>query len=128
MSGVLRTIACAAVVGGLLAPATASAAPTPAPYGTNDAGGFLNILPPGQGESVNAGEIGDFLATGARPPHNSDQLQMYANLVYATPGLKASQLTDYYKDATFGVKPEDVERTYSPRDDVTIVRDKFGSN
>ncbi len=114
------------VLAALALPAAASAAPTPAPYGTDDAGGFLNILPPGQGQSVNAAEIGSFLSTGARPPHDSDQLQMYEDLVYATPGLKASQLTDYYKDATFGVKPEDVERTYSPRDDVTIVRDKFG--
>ena len=32
----------------------------------------------------------------------------------------------YFKDATFGVKPEDVERTYSPRDDVTVVRDTAG--
>ncbi len=60
------------------------------------------------------------------PAHNSDQLQMYEDLVYATPGLTEAQLTDYFKDATFGVKPEDVERVYSPRDDVTIVRDRFG--
>jgi acyl-homoserine lactone acylase PvdQ len=123
MRGVVGTIA---AIAALALPAAAHAAPTPAPYGTDDAGGFLNILPPGQGQSVNAAEIAAFLSTGARPPHDSDQLQMYEDLVYATPGLKASQLTDYYKDATFGVKPEDVERTYSPRDDVTIVRDKFG--
>ena len=53
---------------------------------------------------------------------------MYDDLVYATPGLKAARrATKYFKDATFGVKPDDVERTYTPRDDVTIVRDKgFG--
>jgi acyl-homoserine lactone acylase PvdQ len=123
MRRVVGTIACAAA---LALPAAAAAAPTPGAYGADDAGGFLNILPPGQGQTVNAAEIANFLATGARPPHDSDQLQMYEDLVYATPGLKKSQLTDYYKDATFGVKPEDVERTYSPRDDVTIVRDKFG--
>ena len=33
----------------------------------------------------------------------------------------------YFKDSTFGVKPDQIERIYSPRDDVTIVRDKaFG--
>ena len=52
---------------------------------------------------------------------------MYDDLVYATPGLKQEDLPKYFKDASFGVKPEDVERTYSPRGDVTIVRDKgFG--
>ena len=48
---------------------------------------------------------------------------MYEDLVYATPGLTDSTLDDYFKDASFGVKPGDVERTYSPRGDVTIVRD-----
>src|SRR5688572_6998035 len=108
------------------APAAAYAAPTPGAYGLDDEGGFLNILPPGQGQSVNVAEIGAFLATGARPPHDADQLQMYEDLVYATPGLKGSQLDDFYKDATFGVEPQNVERTYSPREDVTIVRDQFG--
>jgi acyl-homoserine lactone acylase PvdQ len=120
-------LVCAAVVAAALAlPCLASAAPTPGPYGADDAGGFLNILPPGQGQSVNAAQIGAFLAGGTRPPHDSDQLQMYEDLVYATPGLKASQLTNFYKDATFGVETANVERTYSPRADVTIVRDQFG--
>jgi len=101
-------------------------APAPGAHGENDAGGFLNILPPGQGQSVNAAEIGDFLSSGARPPHDSDQLEMYEDLVYATPGLEEAELTDFYKDATFGVAPGKVERTYSPREDVTIVRDEFG--
>jgi hypothetical protein len=122
-----RVAALIALFAALGVPATASAkAPTPGAYGDDDAGGFLNILPPGQGQSVNAGEIGAFLSTGARPPHDSDQLQMYEDLVYATPGLKRAELRDYYKDATFGVEPGNVERTYSPRADVTIVRDQFG--
>ncbi|TMK75106.1 MAG: penicillin acylase family protein, partial [Actinobacteria bacterium] len=41
-------------------------------------------------------------------------------------GLQASQIPNYYKDASFGVKAANVERTYSPRGDVTIQRDKFG--
>src|SRR5205814_6037241 len=42
-------------------------------------------------------------------------------------GLQPQDLSKYYKDASFGVKPGDVGRTYSPRSDVTIVRDKsFG--
>jgi hypothetical protein len=70
----LVALACA------LAAAPATAAPTPDPYGTNDAGGFHNILPAGQGQSVNAVEIAAFLATGARPPHDQDQLAMYREL------------------------------------------------
>jgi hypothetical protein len=54
---------------------------------------------------------------------------MYRDLVYGSPGVTADTLSRYYKDSSFGVKPGDVERTYSPggRDDVTVVRDKsFG--
>jgi acyl-homoserine lactone acylase PvdQ len=108
-------------------PASALAAPTPSPYGTDDAGGFRNILPPGTNGSDNAVQLAQFLGTGARPEHNQDQLKMYENLVHAVPGLTAAQLPNFFKDATFGVKAGDAERTYSPRSDVTIVRDKgFG--
>ena len=53
---------------------------------------------------------------------------MYGNLVYATPGLSAADIPNYFKDATFGVQPDEAERTYSPpARDVTIVRDEnFG--
>jgi hypothetical protein len=40
---------------------------------------------------------------------------MYNDLVYATPGLQASQIDDYFKDASFGVKQGDVERSYTPQ-------------
>jgi acyl-homoserine lactone acylase PvdQ len=101
--------------------AGASAAPPPQPYGTNDAGGFRNVLPPGQNGHADAGQVIAFTLTGplfgrgneARPPHNDDQLGMYEDVVF--------------KDAGFGVRPDDVHRTYSPRSDVTIVRDRsFG--
>ena len=84
------------------------------------------MLPPAQGANANLGEIAQFEATGRKPPHSDDQLGMYSNLVYAVPGLKRSEISRYYKDATFGVKPGDVESSGSPRDDVTIVRDGFG--
>ncbi len=117
----------AALAIGAGAPGSAAAAPTPQPYGHNDAGGFRNVLPPGEGTTSNAAQIAAFEADNtAYPPHDQDQLGMYANLLYGYPHLKASRIGDYYKDATFGVKPADVERTYSPRDDVTIVRDQFG--
>ncbi len=129
MGGSRRLSAICVVVVALLAlgAATASAAPTPGAYRQNDYGGFRNILPPAQGANANLAQIGAFEANGTYPPHTSDQqLSMYTGLMYATPGLQASQIPSFYKDASFGVKPADVERTYSPRGDVTIVRDTYG--
>jgi hypothetical protein len=97
------------------------------PYATNDAGGFHDVLPPGADGLANGIQLAAFLTTGQRPPHSDDQLAMYRDLMYATPGLKPEDLGRFYKDSTFGVKPEDVETTVTPRADVTILRDKsFG--
>src|SRR5437867_4266908 len=105
----------------------AAAAPPPGDYGDHDSGGFRNIQPPAQGTNGNVAHVAAFLGTGAYPPHTSDkQLDMYSNLVYATPGLNRTKVPDYYKDATFGVRPGHAEGTESPRSDVTIVRDKLG--
>jgi acyl-homoserine lactone acylase PvdQ len=98
--------------------------PVPGAYRQHDGGGFRDILPPGTRGRYNAVELAAFLATGRTVPHCCDQLGMYRDLVYATPGLTAAQVPQYFKDASFGVKPGDAERTYSPRPDVTIVRDK----
>jgi acyl-homoserine lactone acylase PvdQ len=107
-------------------PGAASAAPTPQPYRTNDYGGFNAILPPGANGHANALQLASFLTTGARPPHNNDQYAPYRDLVYAPPGLTASQIPSYFHDASFGTSPGQVERTYSPRGDVTIQRDALG--
>ena len=48
-----------------------------------------------------------------QPPHQYDQNDMYADLVYATPGLQESQILDYFKDASFGVEPGNVT-DYTP--------------
>lgn len=128
MSGAWRSLVAASVAGLLVLPGAAAAAPPAGGYGESDAGGFMNILPPGQGQSVNAAEIAAFLGGGTRPPHDDDQLQMYDDLVQGAPGLTGpAQLGQHFKDATFGARPGEVDRTYSPRDDVTIVRDSgFG--
>ncbi len=111
----------------VLSAASASAAPTPGPYQQNDYRGFRNVLPPAQGKNANASEVAAFRANGTYPPHTSDvQLSMYRDLMYAAPGLTASQIPSYFKDASFGVRPGNVQRTYSPRADVTIQRDNFG--
>jgi acyl-homoserine lactone acylase PvdQ len=98
----------------------------PQPYGTNDSGGFRNILPPGENGLVNGSQATQFECCGTLPPHSNDQTAMYENLVYATPGLTAAQLPNYYKDATFGAQTPNIERTYSPRAGCTVTRDQFG--
>ncbi len=96
------------------------------PYQANDYGGFRNIYTPGERGFFNGAEYGAYALNGAKPAHVDDQLRMYEGLVWGTPGMQEKDIGKYFKDASFGVKPEDVERTYSPRGGVTIQRDKFG--
>lgn len=111
----------------LCGPAAAVAAPTPTPYEGTAQGRFFHIIPPGQAGVANAFQSAQFLLTGDQPPHFSDQRDLYTDLLYATPGIADGDIGRYFPDASFGVKPGDVARTYSPRDDVTIVRDaSFG--
>ena len=60
---------------GLLAPAASAA--TPAPYGTDDAGGFRNVLPPGENGLDNLQQLLAFRGSGAQPPHFADQQPLY---------------------------------------------------
>ncbi len=87
-----------------MAVALADRAQSPAPYGLNDAGGFLNVLPAGEQGVDNALQFARFEATGAIPQHFDDQLAMYENLEYAAPTLTNAQVPAYFKDATFGVQ------------------------
>lgn len=87
-----------------------------------DAGGFLNILPPGQDGVLNGVEAIQAQA-GTYPPYVRDQLDMYGALVYAAPGLTEARIFDFFKDASFGAKDTDILRTYSPTAGVTVVRD-----
>jgi acyl-homoserine lactone acylase PvdQ len=122
----LVALALAAPAGAQIAPVFGGG-PAPQPYGTNDYGGFRDVLPPGTNGFDNAVQLGQFELTHARPPHNDDQLGMYSNLVYAAPNLAAADIGRYYKDSTFGVPAGASASSESPRSDVTIVRDKgFG--
>src|SRR4051812_5724191 len=57
------------------APTSAAAAgPEPQPYGAHDAGGFRNVLPPGQGHNANLGDIAAFESNGTMPANSQDQL------------------------------------------------------
>jgi acyl-homoserine lactone acylase PvdQ len=105
----------------LLAPGAAAA--TPQPYGTNDAGGFRNVLPPGENGTASFAEILAFRGPGLLPPHFADQQPLYENLLYASPTLSEDQIPNYFKDATFGVPAGQVASTIEPRPGVTIQRD-----
>ena len=135
------TCVCALI---FLAPAAGALAnpPDPDDFRERDYGGgsVYNIVPPGQDGGINAAQAAAFELDGTRPPNQTDQQGMYGDLVYASPGLEQSQILDYFKDASFGVEPGNVERTYTPDcasvsqpspnsgecDDVTIVRDEYG--
>lgn len=92
--------------------------------GKGDFGGFRNVLPGGQGETVNAPEFAQFQAAGTPPATYTNQLALYTDLVQAAPALSAGDLDAYFKPETFGVPAEAVDTTESPRAGVTIIRDK----
>lgn len=138
----MRIRACIAATAGLaltagLLPAAAQAPPddddeAPGQYqGFGDPGGFHNIAPPGQDGSLNTLEVAQAQASGETPPHFDDQLDLYAGLIRddVTPGFAAEDLDVWFKDASFGLREDDVARTYQPggRDDVVVIRDQsFG--
>ena len=71
----------------------------------NDFGGFRNIVPPAQGADANLAQIGAFQANGSIPhtPATVDGVDVRG------PGLQASQIPNFYKDASFGAKPANVD-------------------
>jgi acyl-homoserine lactone acylase PvdQ len=121
LTGALLALSAPAAQAGLL-----TGGPAPGPYRQNDFGGFRNVLPPGENGFDNAVDLARFETTQTRPPHSDDQLPLYRDLLSAYPSLNDAGVDRFFKDASFGVKPGDVERTYSPRPDVTIVRDRYG--
>jgi hypothetical protein len=74
-----------AVVAALILAVPAAAHAAVDPYGTNDAGGFRNVLPPGEAGTDNALQLAAFTAGGQRPAHWADQQPLYENLLYASP-------------------------------------------
>jgi acyl-homoserine lactone acylase PvdQ len=117
MAALLATV----LIGGALAHGAGAA--VPAPYGKNDSGGFRNVLPPGENGLDNFAQLLAFRGPGLLPPHFADQQPLYENLLYASPDLTAAQVPAYFKDATFGVPPGQVEATIEPRPGVRIQRD-----
>ncbi len=121
MRAVAKTLVLVAMA--LAVPAGSGAAV--APYGKNDAGGFRNVLPPGEKGVGNAADLAAFTLDGTYPEHWVDQQPLYDGLLYAAaePSFGMADVRAHYKDATFGVRAGDVESEISPRPGVTIVRD-----
>ena len=65
-----------------------------------------------------------FKSSKTIPPHYADQQPLYENLLYGAPTLTDERIPNYFKDATFGVAPNEVESTIEPKPGVTIIRDK----
>jgi acyl-homoserine lactone acylase PvdQ len=131
----MRRTAPAAALAVLVLTATAAAAgapftgsvtagydPSPT-YRANDyADGLVrSILPPGENGLVNPTEALSYEATGARPSDENNQLAPYANLLYAPAALTDADLSRYYEDESFGVRPTDISRVEHPSTSVPVV-------
>ncbi|HYH57949.1 MAG TPA: penicillin acylase family protein [Thermoleophilaceae bacterium] len=116
------TYAAVAVASALLALPTAGGAQETAvePF---DFGGFRNVLPGGQGETVNATEFAAFQTGGDPPATFVNQLPLYNGLIGAAPTLTNADLDQYFKPAAFGVDGAMLES--EPRDGVAIYRDEW---
>ncbi|MFI5495897.1 penicillin acylase family protein [Actinoplanes sp. NPDC051859] len=106
-------------------PATSAPAEAAAPVLNTDycLGECSDILPPGQNGDADLVQILAHQTVGYMPPHSSDQLGRYADLVHHT-GLSNEQISNFFNDGSFGVAAGDVDKSYQPRADVTVVRDK----
>ncbi|MFJ1823850.1 penicillin acylase family protein, partial [Streptomyces sp. NPDC088178] len=101
-----------------------AAAAEPAPVTDYCQGQCDDILPPGENGNATLVDILGNKAFGTHPAHSDDQLDRYNGLVAGHAGLTDQKLTDFFNDASFGVAKGQVESVTSPRDDVTITRDK----
>ncbi|MFJ1545622.1 penicillin acylase family protein [Streptomyces sp. NPDC088246] len=120
------TVVAVLALGTLLAasPQSGAVAAEPAPVTDYCQGQCDDILPPGENGNATLVDILGNKAFGTHPAHSDDQLDRYNGLVAGHTGLTDQKLTDFFNDASFGVPENQVESVTSPRDDVTITRDK----
>lgn len=116
----------AALMGPLLLVSTASAESPRPPVVEGDYCGDQchEVMPPGQNGNATLAEIASHTLFGTHPKHSDDQIDRYDALATGYPDLTTDTIQNFFNDNSFGVAPEDVERTYQPRQDVTVVRDK----
>ncbi|GAA0539489.1 penicillin acylase family protein [Saccharopolyspora thermophila] len=123
---ILAALSAAAVVGSLLAAPVSAADPVPVPEPAPDycRKQCHHVLPPGQNGNATFADLVAHLLLGTRPAHSDDQLAKYDRLATRYPELTIGIIQEFFNDNSFGVRPDDVERIYRPREDVTIVRDR----
>ncbi|MFL5868549.1 MAG: penicillin acylase family protein [Thermoleophilaceae bacterium] len=95
-----------------------------APAFGRDYGGFRDVLPGGQGGTVNAFGLGSYEASGDPPSSFTNQLPLYSGLLYASPHLAPADLDRYFKAESFGT-PGSGARAEHPKAGVTIERDSY---
>jgi len=123
----ITVCAVTAVTLGLASATAAQAAPAAsAAHNSNDycLGQCNDVMPPGENGNANIIDILGNKLFKAQPPHASDQLGKYDQLLYSYSNLTNSQLSNFFNDSSFGVPPDQVESVVTPGTDVTIVRDK----
>ncbi len=123
-SRTLAALSAAAVVGSLLIAPASTAEPAPEPVTDYCREQCHHILPPGQNGNATFAELVAHMLLGTRPPHSDDQLAKYDRLAGGYSELTTGTIDEFFNDNSFGVRPDDVERAYQPREDVTIIRDK----
>ncbi|MGA4847913.1 penicillin acylase family protein [Streptomyces sp. G5(2025)] len=123
-AGLLTPLTEAGAEAGAGAAAGQSAADRPAESGDYCEGQCADVLPPGANGNAPLAEILAHRALGTRPAHADDQLAPYDALSSGYPSLTDDRLTEFFDDASFGVRDGQVASVTRPRDDVTITRDK----
>jgi acyl-homoserine lactone acylase PvdQ len=104
------------------------------PFVDCSGGQIFNIVPPGQTGTYDAKDFAEAKAGKGVPPHTRDQEPLYANLVNVAPNLKAAEIGNFYKDASFMAdrkRAEEpggrVETFLAPHEGTVILRDsQFG--
>ncbi|BDM68336.1 penicillin acylase [Streptomyces nigrescens] len=126
-TGRLRTAAVAALCAlgaTLMAPPPTATATTADETHDYCQGQCADILPPGATGNATLVEILGNKLFGTHPEHSTDQLGPYAALAGGYQSLTDDTLTNFFNDASFGVPADQVGKVTTPRDDVTITRDK----
>jgi acyl-homoserine lactone acylase PvdQ len=84
--------------------------------------GFRGILPVGQGQNVNATDLGQYELTGNPPATFLNQKTPFDDLLYDAPQLTLDRLLADFGDASLGAAPGPTS-VETPRAGVTVTRD-----
>jgi acyl-homoserine lactone acylase PvdQ len=120
--------ALAAALSGAPAPASAAASALP-PLHVPVFGSFNSVLAQGEGQTVNAAELGAYETTNKPPQSFISQNPLYAGVMPVAGSLTTATIDRYYKDTNFGQMPGGIGSSVSPPGDpgATIYRDaRFG--